>query len=375
MSIRPLLPAAVLLAVLAPCEQAAFAAAGAKATQPASAPIPIRMVVVTAFEIGADTGDKAGELQAWAQEFPTTLPFPGGDRPLRYDAARGLLVVNTGMGTNRASSAIMALGTDPRFDFSRAYWLVTAIAGVNPNTASIGSAAWIGDIVDTDFGYAIDPREIPADWATGIFPLDRKRPYEGPRGDAQYNLFPLNKGLRDWAFRLTADTRLADPPVLGQIRAGYTAYPMAQCPPRVMTGDQATGQSFWHGKLFNDHVEKWVAYWTGRQASFVMTAMEDSGTALALDRLHKMGKADAARLMVLRTGANYSTPAEGKTAAESLAAESSELSALQPSLDAAHTIGKRVVMEITGNWPRYRDTVPSATPAPALARAGCKAGG
>src|SRR6202140_1729715 len=43
------------------------------------------------------------------------------------------------MNTARAAASIMALGMDPRFDLSKAYWLVAGIAGVNPNEASIGS--------------------------------------------------------------------------------------------------------------------------------------------------------------------------------------------------------------------------------------------
>lgn len=240
MPLRKILPATALIASLVagglPVLAHAATSPHPAAEHATARPIEIRMVVVTAFEIGADTGDKAGELQAWAETLPTTLPFPAGDRPLRYDAARGVLVINTGMGTNRAAAAIMALGTDPRFDLTHAYWLVAAIAGVDPVAASVGSAAWIGDVVDTDFGYAIDGREIPTDWTTGIFPLDRQRPYEAPRGDTRYNLFPLNKGLRDWAWRLTADTPLADPPVLARIRAGYPGYPAAQCPPAVLSG-------------------------------------------------------------------------------------------------------------------------------------------
>jgi len=348
------------------------AAPSAHARQAGSpAPIEIRAVVITAFEIGADTGDVAGELQAWATAIPATLPFPAGERPLRYDAARGVLVVNTGIGTNRAAVAVMALGTDPRFDFSRAYWLVAAIAGVNPNTASVGSAAWIGDIVDTDYGYAIDPREAPADWETGFFPRDRSRPYEGPRGETIYNLFPLNKPLRDWALALTVDTPLPDSPVLGRLRAGYPRYRAAQCPPMVLAGDEATGQTFWHGRMLNAHSEKWVEYWTGRRGSFVMTAMEDSGVAHALDVLGRLGRADPQRLMVLRTGSNYAVQPEGRSAAESLSAEAMELSALQPSVDAAYRVGARVVEEIAGHWDRYRTAIPSA--APAARSAGCVA--
>ncbi|MET0361118.1 MAG: purine nucleoside permease [Sphingobium sp.] len=338
-------------------------ALGLTVAAPASAkPLEIRVVVVTAFEVGNDTGDVAGELQPWAQTMPTTLPFPAGERALRYDPARKILVLNTGIGTNRAAVSVMALGSDRRFDLRHAYWLVTAIAGVNPNRGSVGSAAWIGDIVDTDYGYAIDPRETPKDWAFGVFPRDRNRPYEEPRGDSSYNLFPLDKGLRDWAYRLTARTTLPDGPVLQRLRQGYGRYPAALCPPAVVTGDEATGQTFWHGAMLNTHTEKWVAYWTGRPDSFVMTAMEDSGVAHALATLQKLGRADAQRLMVLRTGSNYAVQAEGKSASESLSAEAMELSALGPSVDAAHRVGSVVVAEIADHWPRYRTTIPSAQP-------------
>lgn len=335
------------------------------------APLEIRAVVVTAFEIGNDTGDVAGEFQAWASTIPAKIPFPAGERNLRYDPARGLLILSTGIGTNRAASAVMALGTDPRFDLTHAYWLIAAIAGVNPHTASVGSAAWIGDIVDTDYGYAIDPREVPKDWETGIYPRDRARPYQGPRGETIYNLFPVNKGLRDWAYRLTADMKLADGPVLQRLRSGYARYPVALCPPFVLTGDEATGQSFWHGTLLNDHVVKWVAYWTGRSDSFVMTGMEDSGVAFALGTLDRMDKADSDRLMVLRTGSNYAVQPDGKDAAQSLEAEAMELSALQPSLDAAFRVGSRVVDEITGHWPRYRAAIPTAAAVAPTPPKGC----
>lgn len=324
-----------------------------------AAPIPVRVVVVTAFEIGRDTGDRAGEYQAWAEVMPRTLPFPAGFRQLRYDPVRQVLLLSTGIGTNRAAASTMALGLDPRFDLRRAYWLVAAIAGVNPNAATIGSAAWIGSVVDTDYGYAIDPREAPAGWTSGMFARDRRAPYEAPRpAETGYNLFPLNKGLRDWAYALTRTTALPDTPVLRKLRAPFAAYPAAIRPPSVITGTEASGQTFWHGKLLNAHVEKWAAYWTDGGEPFVMTAMEDTGVAGALAMLGRVGKADPARLMVLRTGSNFSVQPPGIGAAESLTAEASGLSALQPSLDAAFLVGSRVVDEISSHWPRYRDDVP-----------------
>lgn len=352
----------------------ALAPAGVAARGPSAETraIEIRAVVVTAFEIGNETGDTPGELQNWASRIPATLPFVGGDRPLRYDPVRKFLVLNTGIGTNRAATAVMALGTDPRFDLTHAYWMVAAIAGVNPDTGSVGSAAWIGNLVDTDYGYAIDPREAPAGWTTGFFARDSAAPYAPPRGETRYNLYPLNTGLRDWAYALTAGMALPDGPVLARLRAGYPQYAAAQCAPAVVIGDEATGQTFWHGKLMNDHVERWVAYWTERRGSFVMTGMEDTGVAHALDVLGKQGKADPRRLMVLRAASNYTVQPQGSDAAHSLSAEASQLSALLPSVDAAYAVGSRVVAEITEHWPRYRDAIPAGAPAKMLDSASCK---
>ncbi|MCX8475754.1 MAG: purine nucleoside permease [Sphingomonas sp.] len=352
---RFLLICAIGLSVVAPAARAAQAA-----------PIEVRLVIVTAFEIGADTGDRAGEFQAWAETMPEVLPFPAGFRDLRYDAKREVLLLHTGIGTSRAAASVTALGMDPRFDLSHAYWLVAAIAGVDPATASVGSAAWIGDIVDTDYGYAVDPREAPAGWSTGMFPRDRAEPYLGPRGDPQYNLFALNKPLRDWAYALTRDIPLADSEALQSIRAPYSQYSAARRPPHVLKGAEASGQTFWHGTLLNDHVRRWVRYWTDGGEPFVMTGMEDTGVAGALHMLGRTGRVDPARLLVLRTGSNYSVPPPGVGAAQSLTAEAKGLSALQPSLDAAFLVGGRVVDEITVHWSRYRDRLPGAvTEAPA----------
>jgi purine nucleoside permease len=319
----------------------------------------VRVVVVTAFEIGEDVGDKPGEFQAWASVLPQRLAFPAGARDLRYDPRTHVLAINTGMGTNRAATSVMALGADPRFDLRHAYWLVAAIAGVNPNTASVGSAAWIGTVVDTDYGYEIDPREVPAGWSTGRIPLGRTKPYETPAPtDDDGAIFPLDTGLRDWAYRLTQGVVLPDSPGLKAQRAPYVGDPEAQQPPRVITGDEATGQTFWHGELMNQYAEDWTAYWTGGKGRFVMTAMEDSGVVRAVQALQKMGRADAARVLVLRTGANYSAPPPGVDAAASLAHENSGLSAMSAALDAAYAVGRPVVDELSARWDLYRDRVP-----------------
>ena len=97
------------------------------------------------------------------------------------------------------------------------------------------------------------------------------------------------------------------------------------------------------------------------------TAMEDSGILRSLQLLSKTGAVDDRRVLVLRTASDYSSPAKGQTAADLIAAETSDdtashLSAFMPSLEAAYRVGSVAVDELATHWDRYRDHVPSSAP-------------
>jgi len=114
-----------------------------------SRPIPVKVVVVAMFEVGADTGDAPGELQLWVERdhLDRVFPLPAAYHSIRMND-QGEMAVLTGQGTAHAAATIMALGLDPRFDLSHAYWIVAGIAGANPERASLASAAWARWVVD-----------------------------------------------------------------------------------------------------------------------------------------------------------------------------------------------------------------------------------
>jgi purine nucleoside permease len=326
--------------------------------------LPIRVVVVTMYEPVFDTaGTHFGEFRLWAEglPLPARVPFPYGFRELRHSAEKGILGVVTGVGTARAAASIMALGMDPRFDLRRAYWLIAGIAGVNPHEASIGSAAWVEWIVDIDLSFAIDAREIPAEWSTGYLPLGKTRPYEEPldANDQERSVYRLNPGLVAWAHRLTADLTLLDTPALQAARARYAGFSAAQLPPAVIRGDEVSGSTFWHGDLLNRHASEWLRYWTQGRGRFVMSAMEETGTLQALSFLGRAERADFRRVLVLRTASNYTMQPPGVSAVESLLAKKlSENPGYLPALESAYRVGRRVVDELTNNWHRYAKTPP-----------------
>jgi purine nucleoside permease len=324
--------------------------------------LPIRVVVVTMYESALETGDHFGEFRFWVERLPLNerLRFPYGFRDLRYNSEKSVIGIVSGVGTARAAASVMALGMDPRFDLTRAYWLVAGIAGVNPLEASIGSAAWVEWVVDGDLAFEIDAREIPADWSTGYLPLGKTRPYEHPvEADGARWVYRLDPALVAWAYGMTADMRLNDPPALQAARSRYFGFPAAQTAPVVLRGDEVSGSTFWHGALLNHRAIDWLAYWTGGRGRFVMTAMEETGTLQALSFLARAGRVDLSRILVLRTGSNYTIPPSGMSAAESLAAMSlTQNPGYLPALEAAYSVGRKVVDELIENWPVYADTNP-----------------
>ena len=139
-------------------------------------PIPIKVVVVTMFERGEDTGDTPGEFQLWVERehLDQVMPLPAGYHHVRLNKD-GVLGMVTGVGTAKAAASVMALGLDPRFDLSKAYWIVAGIGGGDPADVSLGSAVWADHVIDGDLSHMRSMRgRFQPNWPTGYVPL-RKR--------------------------------------------------------------------------------------------------------------------------------------------------------------------------------------------------------
>jgi purine nucleoside permease len=318
-------------------------------------PWPVKVVIVTTFEPGADTGDVPGEFQFWVERehLDEVVPFPGGVRALRMNKTHDVLGIVTGMTLANAGPSMMALGLDPRFDLSHAYFLVAGIAGVDPRVASIGSAAWASFVVG-DISRQIDSREAPADWPYGIFVIGAHAPDVLPAKTMTSNLYELNGELAHWAFLKTQAVKIPDNEAMRKDRSGWSAYPEAAAMPFVLEGDSFASDTYWHGRVMTQYAEDWVKLWTGGRGHFAMTNMEDSAIAEAMRRLDGMHRADYRRLMVLRVASNYSMPKPGMTALESVSSPYIASTAFE----ATWLVGSTVVHELTGNWAVYRDHVP-----------------
>src|SRR5271163_3769353 len=327
---------------------------------PPAAAIRVKVVVVAMFERGEDTGDVPGEYQFWVEreKLDTILPMPAAYHHVRMNKD-GVLGMLTGVGTAKAAASVMAVGLDPRFDFSKAYWIVAGIAGGDPHDVSLGSAVWADHVVDGDIAYEIDARQIPESWPTGYLPLRRGTPYEQPPRIDYGEVYTLNESLVNWAVRLTQNVPLADSDQLRKARARFAGFPNAVKPPFVTRGDTLSASTFWHGSKFDEWANAWTRYYTGGKGNFMTAGMEDTGTMQALTFLSHAGGVDLQRVLVLRTVSNYDREPPGTSAAESLQEMASgNYSAYLQSLEAAQVVGDRVVRDLVEHWREREVTIP-----------------
>jgi purine nucleoside permease len=271
----------------------------------------------------------------------------------------GVMAMLTGVATARAAASVMAVGLDPRFDFSKAYWIVAGIGGGDPADVSLGSAVWADHVIDGDLAYEIDAREIPKDWATGYIPLRMATPYEQPAKNAESAMYTLDPDLVRWALDLTRNVPLADSDDLRKFRARFTGFPNAMKPPFVTEGDTISGSTFWHGALLDKWANDWTSYFTGGKGNYMIAGMEDTGTMQALTFLSQAGRVDLRRVLVLRTVSNYDRQPPGSTAASSLKDMATyNYSAYMPALEAAETVGDKVVRDLIEHWADRESNIP-----------------
>ena len=322
-------------------------------------PWPIRAVIVATFERGADTGDEPGEFQFWVERehLDEVIPAPAGFHPLRTNKEHTVLGMLSGTTLVNATSSMMALGLDSRFDLTHAYFLINGIAGVDPKVASMGSAAWAQYVVG-DVAREIDSREAPKEWPYGLFPTTAHEPNPKSLVDATWarsNLYTLNAGLVAWAFAQTKDLNLGDDAKVAEFRARYVGLPQALRPPFVLIGDTFASDYYWHGRVMTQYAEDWVKLWTGGKGVFAMTEMEDSGFMEAIGRLQAAGKVDRNRVLVLRAGSNYCTPAAGHDAVESVTAA---YIGGRLALESAYKVGSTVLHKLLSEWETTSTHVP-----------------
>lgn len=323
-------------------------------TRPLPKRIAPKVLIVTTFEVGATTGDKPGEAQYWIERRHLTRKFrvPGAFSPLYCNASDECLVI-TGMATSNAATSMMAVGLAPQIDLRKTYVLVAGIAGGRPDMTTLGAATWAEWAIDMDLSHHIDAREMPKSWDYANFHLGCGEPWCKPGWSTGTEAYQFNGALAKWAHKLTVDTELADSEAAKAYRKRYTET-AAQEKAKVILCDTVSG-AYYHGKIMSEWAKWWAGQWTDGKAKLCSSAMEETGLMTAIHRIASAKRIDPARVMVLRTIANFDQGYPGQSPAESLRTETG---GVDLAIENAYRVGAKVVDSLTAHWAEVEKRIP-----------------
>ena len=276
------------------------------------------------------------------------------DHPEVKCTASGVCVMTTGMGHANAAASTMALALSPQLDLSHAWFVITGIAGIDPNVGTLGAAAWARYLVDFGLQQEFDEREAPPAWPSGYVGIGAADPATKPKLDYATEVFQLDEALLQRALSLSRGARLEDNAAAAAYRKQYPQA-AAQAAPTVLQCDPLGGDTWWHGARLGERASAWTRLLTDGKGTYCTTQQEDNATYEALRRGAAAGRLDLHRVAVLRTGANFDRPHPGQTAQESLNASSGGFPISTANL--VHAAWP-LVADIVAHWPQWREGVP-----------------
>ena len=244
-----------------------------------------------------------------------------------------------------------ALIHNSMFDFTKTYFMVAGIAGINPEVATICSVTFAKYAVQVALQYEFSQLEIPSNFSSGYIPLGAHLPNEYPTSIYGTEVFEVNQDLRSMAVAMAKKATLADNPAAKAYRANYgnsTLYTAGAAAPSVVECDVATSDVYYSGVQLSDRFANTTRLFTNGSGVYCTTAQEDNGTAEALLRAAISKLVDFSRLIIMRTASDFDRPYPGEAATTNLFW--ADQGAFEPSLKNIYRAGVLVVEGIVGEW-------------------------
>ena len=300
----------------------------------------IKVLILDMFEVGENKGDFAGEFQYFYEAYlDGSEVYELNDMPLKlYINDNGIAGCIVGMGKAQASASLTTILSDPRFDTSHTYIVVSGCSGMSPERGTLGDVVWADALVDYELGHGWQQSDSVAGYE-GTFL--RSEGYDRP------GYIKLNKELAQWAYDLTVAVPLFDDPSAAAYRANYSESE-ANEKPAVRMGVSVTGDSYWHGNASSARADEvTAAYGAG---TYMVTQMEDNGFGVAA-----MNHGLLERLLVCRDVVNFDQPYPGQTVRESLDASSGAFSI---GMKNGFAVTSTVIDALVANWDTYKNQTP-----------------
>ena len=309
----------------------------------AAEPTKVKVFVGAMFEIGKNTGDRAGEFQHWYEHYwmnSQPIESKGALNPV-FCNADGVCGAVLGMGKVASSSSMQAILLNPQLDFSQAYFLLTGVAGTPPSRGTIGEVNWATWLVDYDLGHRWAQDEVkPGE------PLFMPR-----KGYEKIRVYQLNPTLVAWAVRLSGDTKLQDSPAAEAYRLRYPQE-AAHHAPFVGTGTHMTGDTFFHGPGMSAQAQ-YIAKLYGAD-DYVITEMEATAITQVIARQYGTD-----HILSLRGAVNFDQGNPNETTLQHLdPAPGQTAGGFAETVTNIELAGSRVVDHIVADWPQWQAGVP-----------------
>lgn len=264
--------------------------------------IPVKVLILPAFEVEQMSGDFPGEAQFYYETYlqdgeEYSIEGAEGDGKLYYKDGVALCLLGEGkVSAALTTSAVLA---DPRFDFKDAYILVTGCAGSSAGYGTMGDVFVITSCVDYDLGHHADPREMTGDSETTWYHDTEFDPF------AKVELDPELTGkvyemVKDVKVETTDQTRK-------YLQKQFPDEDWAERQPQVLKGTSVTGDNFWKGEYDHENALLMVETY-GCPDPYAVTEMENIGAARAAEQA---GMLD--RLIILRDSVNMDVFPPGMT--------------------------------------------------------------
>ncbi|MBO1038809.1 purine-nucleoside phosphorylase [Brucella pituitosa] len=311
----------------------------------ASEPIKVKVFIAAMFEIGQNSGDRAGEFQNWYERYwkdAKPIEVKGALKPV-YCNDDGVCGSVLGMGKVNSSASMQAILLDPAFDFSKSYYILSGVAGTPPSRGTIGDVSWATWLVDYDLGHRWMPEEGKA--GEPVF-MPRK-------GYEDYRVFKLNPDLVAAAMRLGKDVKLEDSKEAQAYRMRYPDK-AAQAAPSLKEGTHMTGDTFFHGPGLSKEAQ-YIAKLYGAD-DYLITEMEAASITLVIKR-----QFGTDRILSLRGAVNFDQGNPNETTLQHLDPAPGETAGgFAETVKNIYLVGSPVVDEIATHWDTWEAGVPKA---------------
>ncbi|MGF1449426.1 MAG: hypothetical protein ACFB20_08425 [Opitutales bacterium] len=330
---------------------------------------PVRIVLVTFYEPG---GGLPGEFTHYRDRLGFRLASDAPKLPCPvYENDDGMIALITGPSGLATGHSVSALGWCGHYDLTQSYWILSGIAGANPNVVSLGSAVWHDWLVDGEICYEIDSSETPQGWPYGTFPMGCRGPVNAsmpvapPAAGFREYAFETPASLLRWAVSVSRDVPIDDPEDLQEFRQRFTGHPVALQPPSISVGTNLSASRYWHGPVLNQWAEDWCAHFSQGQSSFATSAMEDFPALRVIKDLGEAGRADPERFLSLRCASNFTLPAPGVDILTSLCGPEGtvgepDFPSLAPCLENGYRAVNAVLQALLSDWATHQHTPPTA---------------